>query len=246
MKQIKVMNVVLSHQAADDFNRVAGWWLRMVEPSALLLLHTGPESEFAKIQHEQKLRTSDPRVRTRDHQREMQSYSGVFAVANEFCQERDVEYIHFAEYDHLPMVADLNRRQLERLEEEKADVMGFHLVRIEETNHPHYLYHLRNEQFHPYWRDISVRPDPNVILSMFGSGTFWKREAFAAIATAKEPFPMYLEIYLPTLAHHLGYRVRDFGKQDRFVHNLGDRSSEVERVRKAGGWTLHPVKKIVG
>ncbi len=52
---------------------------------------------------------------------------------------------------------------------------------------------------------------------MFGSGSFWTREAFCAVCAVEEPFPIYMELYLPTLAHHLGFRVRDFGEQDRFV-----------------------------
>ena len=56
---------------------------------------------------------------------------------------------------------------------------------------------------------------------MFGSGSFWKKEAFLRMAEFEEPFPIYLEIYLPTVVHHLGFRVRDFRQQDSlFGHFL--------------------------
>ena len=127
---------------------------------------------------------------------------------------------------------------------ERADVLGFHLQRVDGTSHPHYLYHLSNPAFFAHWAAISVRAEPKVVLSMFGSGSFWHREVFNAVAQRAEPFPMYLEIYLPTLAHHLGFRVRDYGEQNRFVHNLGERSSSIEQARAEGAWTLHPVKEL--
>jgi hypothetical protein len=52
---------------------------------------------------------------------------------------------------------------------------------------------------------------------MFGSGSFWKQDAFEAVAEVEETFPIYLEIYLPTLAHHLGFRLRDLSDPIDFV-----------------------------
>jgi hypothetical protein len=57
---------------------------------------------------------------------------------------------------------------------------------------------------------------------------------------------MYVEIFPPTLAHHLGYRLRDYGPQTRFVRHIGDRLSEIEPARQSGAWTLHPVKSRWG
>ena len=52
---------------------------------------------------------------------------------------------------------------------------------------------------------------------MFASGSLWRREAFDAIATTDESFPIYLEMYLPTMAHHLGFRLCDLGEQNDFI-----------------------------
>lgn len=244
MNQAEVLNVVLSHQPSQAVNRVLHWWRAIASPEAILVVHTGEASEFAKIDHGQKIHASDSRVATRDHQREMQSYTELFAAVSRFCAKCAFRYIHFTEYDHLPLVSDLNARQIEKSERESADVLGFHLQRIDGTSHPHYLYHVSNPGFHACWRAITVRTQPEVVLSMFGSGSFWRREAFDAVARRAEPFPMYLEIYLPTLAHHLGFRLHDYGEQNRFVHNLGERNSTIERARAEGAWTLHPVKEL--
>ena len=188
----------------------------------------------------------DARLRTRDHQREFQSYTRLFQTAARWLKSsgENFQFVHFVEYDHLPLEADLNEKQIERLSIERADVLGFRLLRIDGTSHPHFLYHAMNPKFAAYWSKLSKRPEAEVILSMFGSGSFWTREAFSTIAGFEEPFPMYMEIYLPTLAHHLGFRLRDFAEQNAFVHNLGDRTDMIEHARRLGAWTLHPVKKL--
>ena len=154
------------------------------------------------------------------------------------------EYIHLAEYDHLPLVADLNDRQVERMRAERADLLAFHLHRIDGTSHPHFLYHASNPKFHTWLHSMSVRRDTAVTLSMLGTGSFWTRDAFEQVAAADEPFPIYFEIYLPTLAHHLGFRLRDWAEQNPFVVHKGDRAPEIENARAAGAWTLHPVKTL--
>ena len=73
---------------------------------------------------------------------------------------------------------------------------------------------------------------------MFGSGKFGKREAFSAVGSQKEPFPIYVEIFLPTVAHHLGFRVRDYGAQDKFVGVLKDKTNEIARAQKNGAWAF--------
>src|SRR5207237_8494592 len=119
---------------------------------------------------------------------------------------------------------------------------AYHLRRVDGTSHAHFLYYAANAQFARFVRRVSVRNDNNVVLSMFGTGSCWKRQAFDTIAQFEEPFPIYFELYLPTLAHHLGFRLRDYAGQDAFVSNLGDRSAEIQKARESGAWSLHPVK----
>jgi hypothetical protein len=243
---IPVLNLLLSHQPSAAVGKMLAHWSKCVPQESILLAYGGPEKEFGMIGHKQKFYVEDPRLRTRDHQREFQSYTRLYQEAAEFLKTRGdgFQFIHFAEYDHLPLVPDLNKRQLDRLTAEGADLLGFHLHRVDGTSNPHFLYHANNDQFAAYWSEISRRPDSKVILSMFGSGSFWNREAFCAVAAESEPFPVYLELYLPTLAHHLGFRVRDFAGQDRFIRVLKDETAHIEQARAEGAWTLHPVKSL--
>jgi hypothetical protein len=223
-----------------------GYWQDFAPAKNLLLAYGGTRADFDLIEHAQKVFIADEGLRTTDHQREFQSYTGLFQKAAEFLEAkgREFRFIHFAEYDHLPLISNLNKRQVERLKAEDADLLGFHLHRVDGTSNPHFLYHANNDRFASYWCSISRRSNTEVILSMFGSGSFWNREAFCAVAAIAEPFPIYLELYLPTLAHHLGFRVRDFAEQNRFVGVLRDKTEEINRAQADGAWTLHPVKHL--
>jgi hypothetical protein len=242
---VSVLNLLITHQAPEKVSRMLAWWEAVTDASNLLVAHGGSREDFDRIDFPRKIFVDDPRLRARDLQREMQSYGAILRAAAEFLSARDFTHVYLAEYDHLPLVADLHARLLARLAAEDADVLGHGALRVDGTNQPHYLFHRANPDFAPYWQRVTCRKDASVVLSMLGSGSFWRREAFEAVAFADDPVPMYLEIRLPTLAHHLGYRVRDFGpEQNAFVKNLGDFVSEIDCARTAGAWTLHPVKTL--
>ena len=241
-----VLNVVLSHQPVPAVARMITYWEQYAPSGNLLIAYGGTRADFEKLNWPQKVFIDDERLRTRDHQREFQSYTALFRAAADFLRTRDAhfEFVYFAEYDHLPLIPNLNEHQIQRLATESADLLAFHVTRVDDTNNPHFLYHAADDRFMSYWASITRRSDPEVVLSMFGSGSFWTREAFCAVAAADEPFPIYMELYLPTLAHHLGFRVRDFGEQNRFVGVLKDETSRIDQARQQGAWTLHPVKRL--
>ncbi len=241
----KVLTLLLSHQPPQQLARVLELWQQLAPATTILIAYGGPDSLFRDIGWEDKVFIADARLRTRDHQRERQSYTPVMQAALAWLQPRaEFEFVHFTEFDHVPLVADVHARMLARLRVERADVLAFHLQRIDGTSHPHYLHHAADPPFHRYLREITTRRDCSVVLSMLGTGSFWTREAFDAVAARAEPFPFYTELYLPTVAHHLGFRVRDFAEQGKFVQATGEFGAEIASARERGAWTLHPVKNL--
>jgi len=241
-----VLNVVLSHQAPSEVDELAGYWRSLIGDNSLLIAYGGPPEFFDEIQFNSKLFIADSSLRTLDHQREGQSYTSVFKEVSDRLRTgfKDVAFVTLFEFDHLPLVPDVNVRQIELMQDEQADVIAYHLARIDGTSHPHYLHYAAKIEFTRFFEKLSVRADRRVVLSMLGTGSCWKREAFEAVAGLSEPFPIYFEVYLPTLAHHLGFRLRDCAGQDMFVSNLGDRSAEIISARSRGAWSLHPVKQL--
>jgi len=239
-----VLNVFLIHQEPEVCRRLIDRASIVADTANLLVAYGGNINGFENIDYEPKVFIKDSRLRTRDHQRETQSYTEIFRSAVKWMQERRFEFVHFFEYDHLPLAADLNAKQVERLRQENADVLGYHLARVDDTSHPHFLQHAAFPEFASFLRSLSLRSDPRVVLSMLLTGSFWTRDAFEKTAEVREPFPIYMELFLPTVAHHLGYRLRDYGQQNRFVLPRGNLSRRIHEAQRAGAWTLHPVKDI--
>ncbi len=241
----RVLNLILTHQSADQINRTLGWWRARAPGAEILLLVTSRDTDLAKIDHSHMVVVDDKRLHTRDHSREFQSYTPAFAAASDWLKNQSFDYLHFAEYDHLPMLADFNARQESLLLAENADVLCFELARVDDTNQAHYVYHKHNPSFHAFWESMSCRSDRRTVLSMLGSGSFWSRAAFDAVAAQAEPFRVYLELWLPTLAHHLGFRVRPFvGEQASGCVSAFVSKDLLEVAQRRGAWTAHPVKVL--
>lgn len=238
-----VATVLLTHEPPDAVSRMCEHWLKHDPGQVLIVAYGGAAVDYANLKVDHAVFVDDPELRTRDHPRERQSYLGVFAAVAPVIARLGVSHVHLAEYDEIPLVSGLNARLLEVLDREDADVAGHRLNRVDGTGHPHFTYHRHDPEFMEYWRSISVREEPEVVLSMLGCGSFWKQEAFIEVAELSPPLRIYLELMLPTAAHHLGFRVRPFSDQDRFMApEIPKSRSDFEPFRRDGAWRIHPVK----
>lgn len=238
-----VATVLLTHESPEAVSRMCAHWLERDPDQVLIIAYGGTRENFSKLELQHAVFVDDPELRTRDHPREKQSYLGVFSAVAPLIEELGVSHVHLAEYDEIPLVSGLNSRLLEVLAREDADVAGHRLNRVDDTGHPHFTFHLHDPAFMGYWRSISLRDDAEVVLSMLGCGSFWKAEAFVAVSKLRPPIRIYLELMLPSAAHHLGFRVRPFPDQDRFMApEIPKSRGDFEPFRKEGAWRIHPVK----
>lgn len=239
----KVATVLLTHEAPEAVSRMVGHWQAHDPEQVILVAFGGTAEAFARLEVEHAVFVEDPGLRTRDHPRERQSYLGVFSAVAPLIESLGVSHVHLAEYDEIPLVSGLNRRLLDVLEHEGADVAGHRLYRVDETGHPHFTFHCHDPAFMDYWSSISCRDDHGVVLSMLGCGSFWTAGAFLAVARLSPPIRIYLELMLPTAAHHLGFRVRPFPDEDRFMApEVPKTRADFEEFRRQGAWRIHPVK----
>lgn len=240
-----VLSVVLTHQGAKQIDALVQWWSQYVDPNNLLIVHTGPEEEFRQLSHPRKAYVADQRLQTRDHPRELQSYTSVFRAIAKTSRQGHWNYVNFCEYDQLPLRSDADAGRVQRLEHARADVLGYQVRRVDGTNHPHWLYYQARVQHCEAIERISRRADLSVVLSMFGSGSFWRRQVLEDVAALEEPMPIYLELWLPTIAHHLGYRIVGVGdRHEPWVSPGRDRFADIQQARKSGAWSVHPVKSL--
>ena len=239
-----VMNVLIIHEGGEAFKKLREWWQKVCPEENLWVAFGGTRKEFESLDYARKIFVDDPKLRRHDKQREKQSYTGIFNALKAIVREASPKYIYFCEYDHLPLLPDLNQMQVEMLNTEGADVMGHWLYKINGTGNYHELFHESDPDYTKSWAKVTKRDDASVILTMFGSGSLWTREAFLAVASHHQDIECYLEIYLPTLAHHLGFRVRNWNDQNHLISNLPSPNITIEEGRKRGCWTVHPVKNL--
>jgi hypothetical protein len=240
----ETLAILVTHQSPRNVRRMLDWWKDKVIGTELLVAYGGSSDDFSNIESSSKVFVPDQRLRTKDHVRDRQSYTGIFQTASGLLRRSRCDHIWLVEFDHIPVnpniVLELKRRMVER----RADIICYHLRRIDGTNSPHFLEHAKDQQFFDFWRSVSVRKDKNVILSMFASGSLWRRETFEAIASTDESFPIYQEIYLPTLAHHLGFRLCDLGEQNDFIRAVPSNMLTFQYARAHGALSVHPLKQF--
>jgi hypothetical protein len=235
--------VLLTHEDSLRVKRMVDYWHESTHPAVIVVAYGGPRGEFDKLEC-RKVFIEDPRLRTRDHQRERQSYTGVLRGALEEIANDNWEWLYLAEYDMLPLDQRLFERLENRARYEGADLLGHRMWRLDDTLHPHFASHLFTSKWMEWIETISTRSDPQVILSCMGCGQFWHREALQNVIALGEPECAYLELQLPTVAHHLGYRARGLAHQDQFISNHVVEGASPDLLRSTGGWVMHPLKDL--
>lgn len=224
--------VVLDHRSPQivELGLAERLWSGFKEEN-ILLIYGGVESDFFDIAWSNKRFVGDLRLRTRQHIREKQSYRGVFEEVVEWMKNRDITHILFMESDHIGMVGDLGMRYLCAMREQKVDVLGYQVRRMDRTIHPHWL------------GAVIDTYEEKEVWSMLGTGHFWKREVWEAVTADKRYEDWYLELDMPTTAVELGFKIGRVEGQDEFVVDLPrNLQYGVKEAKQAGAWTLHPVK----
>lgn len=241
----RVVTVFLTHQGPDQVRRMLAFWRGLDADQEWIIANGGPH-DLHHVVDCPVVVVNDVALRTRDHGREKQSYQGVFQAVLPVVRALDVDFVSFVEYDEVPLTARLNADMIECINAEEADVLGLRLYRVDGTSHHQYLDHLRDELFSNFWQSISCRNDTGVVLSMLGCGSFWRREAFFAVADLVPTTRIYLEMFMPTAAHHLGYRVRPFPAEQEHAMSpeISKLPKQQEFYRELGAWRMHPVKEM--
>lgn len=239
--QREVLWVVLTHRGEEHYQRLKQVWDRV--GGTVLWVWGGEKGCDSFLPADRRVWVEDSWLRTRFHPVERQSYLGVWQAVSRWMEGQPWGSIGFFEDDHLPLAANLGCRLKTMLLTAQGDVIFHRLRQIDGTNSSHLLTHRLDPQFETFWREVSVRRDGTVIWEALVTGSFWRREAWDAVAHLQQPMRIYLEIFLPTAAHHLGWRVRGFdARESRWVGVVPWKSSQVQEAREAGVTGLHPLK----
>ena len=241
----RTLNAILTHQGSAAVEAMVSWWESEMPSCEVLVVYGGNRADFEALRASPRVFVEGDGHRTTDHQRQRQSYAGVLAAIAGWLDGRDYEFINLLEFDVIPLSPDWIRDLEGLAESEGAGLLCHHLQRVDGTSDAHFLNHAHDPGFAEHWRSISVRAEGALVMSMIGCHSFWRRDAFEAVAARPEPVPIYLELQLPTLAHHLGYRVRPAPGAAEYMRAQPDFSeAEIAVARSEGIGAVHPVKQM--
>ena len=228
----RVLLVMIDHRSPEAVrSNLERWTQHGFAREEILLAYGGTKENFETVDWPQKFFVEDPRLRTRDHQREAQSYREIFERTAQWLEGRDFTHVLLMEYDHVPLIPDLAHKYLDALAATGADVLGHEVRRMDATIHPQWLV------------SVTTTYPTTPVWSMCGTGQFWKRAAWEAVAADHTHADWYLELDLPTTAADHGFRLASVAPFDPYFRSRLDwQRLSPDEARKRGAWTLHPVK----
>jgi hypothetical protein len=238
------LNVLLTHQdaAAVDAN-VA--YLRAVAPaSRFVVAHGGRREACERVAHPETVFVDDETLRAPPRTR--QSYRATLRAVHDAFVAADptVRSVYVFEWDHAVLRGDFEAPLSALAERTGAALLGKTCVERTGTNWHHYTRYRRDPALLAHLRQHSVRDDPARLFGMLGDGFWLTRAALEAYVAIAAPPPVYGELYVPTILHHLGFRVAEIPpalyRHVRYepVVTL----AEVLALKRAGGWFAHPFK----
>ncbi len=240
------LTTVLTHLDADRVHETVELLTSMTRKHHLVLAHAGKREDFERIEFEDKIFIDD--LTLRGPERSLQSWSQIFEAVwrTRFQADEALDSLYLIEYDHLILDQGFERRLADLAAGTGADFLGKNCVDRTGTNWEHYVRFRRDERLLAHLRRVSVREDPERLFGCLGDGMWLSRRALQAyVETAGHP-PCYCETYVPTLLHHLGFRVVDIDAHSSLYQhvrwNPPFTAEDVYELFHQGAAFLHPVK----
>jgi hypothetical protein len=242
------LTAILTHLRAADVHENLEL-LHAVAPDArFVICYGGTIGEFEQIEFAQKLFIDDATLR--GPERHLQSLTATFQAvwAAYFAGDKSVESLYMIEYDHLVLDSSFEGRLSDLAAQTQADLMGKNCVECTATNDAQYVRFRHDPRLLALLRSVSVRDDPTRLFRCLGDGMWISRHALQAYLGIAEHPPCYCEVYVPTLLHHLGFRLVDVdAESDLYRHvrwlPLFDAEQAIAQFAD-GAVFIHPVKDV--
>jgi hypothetical protein len=240
------LNVLLTHQDGPAVDAELAY-LRAVAPaSRFVVAHGGRREDFARVAHPEKVFVDDETLRAPPRTR--QSYHVTLAAVHAAFVRADpaVQSVYVLEWDHVVLRGDFEAPLRALAARTGAQFMGKTCVERTATNWHHYTRYRRDPALLAHLREHSVREDPTRLYGTLGNGFWLARAALEAYVGLGARPPVYGELYLPTILHHLGFRVAEIPAElyasVRYEPEVT--LAELLALKRAGAWFAHPFKTL--
>jgi hypothetical protein len=242
-----LLTAVLSHLDAASVRKELAYLRALAPGSRFLICHGGKREDFDGVDDPDAVFIDDATLR--DHQWN-NSYNTTLQTIWEARARDDpaVEHLLLIEYDHLILRPDFETT-FERLGERTgAGLLAKMAGRRNDTNWFHHVRLRDDAALARYVSEISRRDDPTTRFGALGNGMFFRRDALEAFCSLDNPPDHYLEVFVPTVLHHLGFDVVDVDAVSDLYMNVRwvppYTVDEAVAAKLAGRTFVHPFKAI--
>jgi hypothetical protein len=242
-----VLTAILTH-LEDGLVRRQLDYLHAVAPDARFVICFGGErSQFDRLAVPEALFVDEPSLRGPPRDR---SHTTVLTSLYEqrVRDDPDVEYAYFIEFDHLILRTDFEQRLVALAERTGAGLLGKSASPRNDTNWPHFLRYRDDKRLNHFFDDISCREDRGSRFGCLGNGMLFRRDALDAFCSIHEHPNACVEMFVPTLVHHLGFEVVDVDQYSDLYAAVSWRPEygleEAIAAKRAGRTFVHPFKRI--
>jgi hypothetical protein len=242
---VAFLTAILTHLEPALINAQLGYLRDLAPDSRFVVCHGGPREHFDGLPAGSGVFIDDPSLRGPHFDK---SINDTLRVLYDSCVRDDpaVEFLYLAEYDQLILRADFEDRLAGLARRHDAGLVAKAASRRDDSNWPHHLRVIHDERLNAFIAAISVRDDPSTRWGCLGTGILLRRDALEAFCALRDAPPRYIELLLPTVIHHLGFRVLDADAvSDVYAAIRWLPEYDVESAlaaRQAGRTFVHPFK----
>jgi hypothetical protein len=241
-----MVTAVITHLDAEQVHAGTALLGALAPDARVVICYAGTRSEFERLEVSEKVFIDDPTLKSSGPH--LQSMTQVFEAVWEACfaGDDDADSLYVIEYDHLVLDGEFERHLCELAEKTNADLLGKQCIDCSASNHEHYIRFRRDPRLLDQLRRHSVREETTRIFSCLGNGIWVTRRALEAYVAVGHHPPCYLEVYVPTLLHHLGFHVVNIDAHSGLYRHVRwlPPFTVAEVIERLGQGTafMHPVK----
>lgn len=244
-----VLTAVLTHLPAPLVRAQIDYLARVAPDERFVVCHGGKRSDFDDLAPGQgeAVFIDDASLRGPHFEKSLNATLG--ALHSQYVRDDPgVDHVYVIEYDHLILRPDFAESLTALARRTGAGLLAKSASPRNDTNWPHYLAARDDARLNAWIDRVSTREDKAMRLGCLGTGLFFRRDAFESFCAVEGAPPAYVELFVPTAVHHLGYKVVDVDAvSDLYadVRWLPEYDLDgVRSARRAGRAFVHPFKRL--
>ncbi|HEX8054585.1 MAG TPA: hypothetical protein VF517_16480 [Thermoleophilaceae bacterium] len=242
-----LLTVLLTHLGRAQVEAQLAQMRALAPDGRFVAVHGGRRSDFDGLDPADALFVEDPSLRGPHFDKSLNDT--LRAIHDRWVRDDpDVDLVYLVEYDHVILRGDFEAALRDVVARTGAGLVAKNATPRNDTNWSHFLKVRGDERLDRYIESITTRDDPLVRWGCLGTGLLLTRDALSAFRALDEPPPHYVEMFVPTAVHHLGFHVVDMDAVSdlyadvRWLPEFG--VEEALAAKRAGRHFVHPFKRL--